>query len=220
MKVKLFLLLFTLSLSCGSDHEPRKDPEGLPCNNPLGACAQTQDVPYCTFGFKFGLSNPFFPRGPETAGPGITAEITFKFQEAGYVFSTHSEDDVVSLTISEETKSQIRAAADKWSEAANITLVEVAGNENADIIIILAEIEQGGIGYPAFNDEPCSAISGHLILSTRSFGYDKVGLHELGHVLGLGHVASNNVMNPAKFRDFNDLQPGDVAGIQSIYGAN
>jgi predicted Zn-dependent protease len=43
-------------------------------------------------------------------------------------------------------------------------------------------------------------------------------LHEIGHALGLGHVSTDNVMNPG-VQHLTDLMPGDIEGIQSIYGA-
>ena len=44
-------------------------------------------------------------------------------------------------------------------------------------------------------------------------------LHETGHVLGLGHVTTNNVMNPEiTLSEFDGLRQGDIDGIVEIYG--
>ncbi len=183
----------------------------------LNACSANANAPYCTFGFKFGSQNPFSPAGVSIPGPQLTEmEISYKFQSAGLTFNTHSQDGIVSVDFSEADKEGIRLKIAKWQSVANISFTEKFSTEKADITIILATINQGGIGYPAFVEEPCKQLSGFLILSTRNGDKPKLSLHEIGHVLGLGHVSSNNVMNPDRLYD--DLHSGDIAGIQSIYG--
>lgn len=106
-----------------------------------------------------------------------------------------------------------------WQAIANITFVEKPGPDKTDVTIIKSDISQSGIGYPAYVGEPCSEIAGFLVLGSNYSYYNykfSLALHEIGHVLGLGHVTSENVMNPN--RTFQQLQPGDIAGIQSIYG--
>jgi Matrixin len=187
------------------------------CNDMLNACSTSANAGYCTFGFKFGDQNPFLPAGVSIPGPMQKAiEISYKFQRAGLTFNTHSKDGIVSVDFLEADKEGIRLKLAKWQSVANISFTEKLANDKTDITIILATIEQGGIGYPAFVAEPCKQLSGFLILSTRNGDKSKLSLHEIGHVLGLGHVSSNNVMNPD--RSYDDLQPGDIAGVQSIYG--
>lgn len=188
------------------------------CNTMLTSCATNVNGPYCTFGFKFGDNNPFSPSGAEVPGPAQkVTEITYKFQDAGLKFGTHSQETVTSLSFQEADKTEIRSIVSKWQSVADITLIEKQSTEKSDITIILANIEQGGLGYPSFSDEPCNEIAGFLVLSTRAGNRNKLALHEMGHVLGLGHVSTNNVMNPD--RTYNNLQDGDIQGIQSIYGS-
>lgn len=53
------------------------------------------------------------------------------------------------------------------------------------------------------------------------FGYKwgEQALHEVGHVLGLGHVNSDNIMQIGRGKNsFVGLQEGDIEGIIAIYG--
>ncbi len=194
------------------------------CDQQLNACAGNGDGEYCTFGFKWGKNNPFANPGLEKPGPSSgKIQISYKFQDAGFVFSTHSQNNLTSESIDKLpacTKQKFREAFAAWEAVADISFVEKASNEPTDIRIVTAKITQGGIGYPAFTDSPCTDLAGVLVLSS-SLNYNcermyALSLHEIGHVLGLGHVKSENVMNPN--RSYQVLQPGDVKGIQLIYG--
>jgi hypothetical protein len=213
MNLKHFLLFVLLMSAC--NHEKKRVMSV--CNDMLNACSGNANAPYCTFGFKFGDQNPFSPAGASVPGPQQKAmEISYKFQSAGLTFNTHSQDGIVSAEFSETDKEGIRVQFAKWQAVANISFTEKSISDKTDITIIAATIEQGGIGYPAFIAEPCKQIAGFLILSTRDRNRSKLALHEIGHVLGLGHVSNNNVMNPDQ--SYDDLQSGDITGVQSIYG--
>jgi hypothetical protein len=215
---KIFPFIFVIIFSCGQEAEKEAMNANLqPCNELLGSCLG-KSTAYCTFGYKIGDGNPFSPSGDERPGPAIpVTQITFKFQDEGFVFDTHSQNDVVSLAFNEEQKIKIRASMLKWSAVADFEFVEKASGEEADVRIIYATITQNGVGYPAYPEYPCNEIAGNLVLSTRALQPEKLTLHEMGHVLGLGHVSSENVMNPQK--TFEDLQEGDILGVQSIYGS-
>ena len=48
-----------------------------------------------------------------------------------------------------------------------------------------------------------------------------VALHEIGHLLGLGHSQDQNAIMYAYYaEDRNDLQADDIAGVQSLYGSS
>ncbi len=213
MNLKHFLLFILLMSACNQE----KKRVMSVCNDMLNACSGNANAPYCTFGFKFGDQNPYSPAGASVPGPQQKAmEISYKFQSAGLAFNTHSQDGIVSGEFSETDKEGIRLQFAKWQAVANISFTEKLNSDKTDITVIVASIEQGGIGYPAFVADPCKQIAGFLILNTRSSDRVKLSLHEIGHVLGLGHVSSNNVMNPDQ--SYDDLQSGDIAGVQSIYG--
>ncbi len=47
-----------------------------------------------------------------------------------------------------------------------------------------------------------------------------VALHEIGHLLGLAHSQDQNAIMYAYYSEQrNDLQPDDIAGVQSLYGS-
>ena len=197
------------------------------CNDLLSNCAGNGNGQYCVLGFKWGDDNPFSEAGLEAAGPQKAGgEVTYSFQEAGVAFNTHSQIEVISgafrdLTSCGDAREQIRNALEAWSAVADITFVEANNPNSSDITFIAANIEQGGLGYPAFADDLCSTIAGQVVfdIPTRNScaGFYNLALHEIGHVIGLGHVASRNIMND-KIHDLYELQIGDIAGAQSIYG--
>ena len=210
----VFILL--IAFACDKEVEKETLASMQPCNTLLGSCLGNNNT-YCTFGYKIGNGNPFSPSGDERPGPGEpVTQITFKFQDAGFVFNTHSQNDVVSEAFTEDQKVKIRDLIRKWSAVADFEFMEKYSNEDADVRIIYAAIKQNGVGYPSYPEHPCNEIAGNLVLSTKISEPEKIALHEMGHVLGLGHVSSDNVMNPQKTHQ--ELQAGDIQGIQSIYG--
>jgi len=214
LKKTIFVLLVLTADSCNRETWPKF----APCNILFTACSSGENGQYCTFGYKFGEHNPFSPAGMETpAPPSGTTTISFSFMEGGNSFSTSSEDGLISRSFSDAEKSTIREIFAEWEAVADITFIESNGADRTDITVILAEFDKyGGIGYPPLTDAPCSQISGYLILNSKTSSRRSITIHELGHVLGLGHVVSNNVMNPNHL--YEHLQPGDIEGVQSIYG--
>jgi hypothetical protein len=219
-RTRFSFFLFLLALSCNEDREQGTLPELSVCDTILASsCRTPQNVPYCTFGYKFGDNNPYKPSGPNIAGPKSGATlISFRFMDPGIVFKTHSQNAAVSLEFSEEDKSIIRDVIREWASAANIDFIEKSSNQATNITIISAFIYVSGLGYTAFNELPCKQIAGYLILNSHESSVNSgLILHEMGHVLGLGHVLSNNVMKSNS--NYDHLQSGDIAGIQSIYGS-
>ncbi|MEM8968246.1 MAG: matrixin family metalloprotease [Bacteroidota bacterium] len=207
----------------------RDDEENVyrPCDQEIfNRCPGSGDDSFCTLGYKWGGSNPYENAGRSISGPAIAGgTVTYAFQDEGYKFSTHSQSGLVSQSINSLSscgKEKIREAFAKWEAVANISFEEIEDPEISDIKIIVADIEQGGLGYPAYVGSPCEDIAGQMIFNIPIRGtcdrFLNLALHEIGHVLGLGHVGSQNIMNPDWNDNITDLQTGDIEGVQSIYG--
>ena len=218
-----FLLLYILN-SCNKEDVPKYKP----CDSYLyNLCDGKGNGAYCTFGYKWGKNNPFSNPGLEKAGPGTgDIELTYKFMDAGFVFNTHSKDNLTSISFENNiglcTKDKFRLAFKEWASVAKVNFREVALNEPADIKIMIADIEQSSLGYPNYDQSPCSDLKGQIIFKRNEYNCSTIYgaiLHEIGHVLGLGHVNTRNVMHPNQNSTYSQLQSGDILGVQSIYGA-
>jgi hypothetical protein len=220
----IIILIINALNGCGKDISSIYKP----CDSDLAdKCDGKGNGAYCTFGLKWGGNNPFPNSGLEKPGPSEgDIELTYAFMDAGYIFSTHNQEKLTSLPFENNTstctKEKFRLAFEEWSSITKVNFKEAAINESADIKIIIADIEQSAIGYPNFHQKPCSDIKGQIIFKRNEYSCTNIYgliLHEIGHVLGLGHVNSLNVMHPNQSASYNKLQPGDIQGIQSIYGA-
>ena len=73
---------------------------------------------------------------------------------AGFQFNIHSKDNLTSISFENNTgtctKDKFRLAFTEWASVTKVSFKEVSASENADIKIIIAEIEQSSIGYPNF----------------------------------------------------------------------
>lgn len=222
-KYVTIVFVFLIHTSCKKENTPTNSkPNVAICNDLVGAvCSGNDNTSYCTFGYKWGKDNPFVNAGAGKPGPGSgPVEVSYKFQDAGFVFDTHSQSNLTSASFDQMlrcSKQQVRNAFSAWASVANIKFVEKSSQESTDIRLIVADITQGGIAYPPIPNQACGGL---LILkyspSYTCESFYALILHEIGHVVGLGHVASNNVMKPGIF--LSTLQSGDIEGVQSIYG--
>lgn len=219
----LVFQLFYLFNSCSKDIIPTYKP----CDSELGnLCDGKGNGAYCTYGYKWGTNNPFSNAGLEKPGPGAgNVELTYKFMDAGFIFNTHNKEKIMSIAFENNigscTKDKFRLAFKEWSSVTKVDFREASVNENADIKVIVADIEQSSIGYPNYHQLPCSDIKGQIIFKKNEYNCSTIYgaiLHEIGHVLGLGHVNSRNVMHPSQSTTYTQLQSGDILGVQSIYG--
>jgi hypothetical protein len=223
MRISIFILfIFSLILIISCKYniiEQAQTPVASECNN-LPNCSGNGVGEYCTFGYKWGANNPFTVAGFDKPGPSSgKIQVSYKFIDTGFTFNTHSQNDVKSIAFDEIvscSKQTIRDSFAEWESNADIQFIEKTGNDQSDIKLIVANITQGGIGYPPVPQGLCSGLIIFQKFQYTCSSFRILALHEIGHVLGLGHVNSENVMNPNK--KFLNLQSGDIKGIQSIYG--
>lgn len=220
------LLLFAcLILNCKKKNILSK---GASCDSEIyKLCDGKGNAGYCTLGYKWGADNPYKNAGLEKPGPGTgNVTLTYAFMEEGYNFYTHSQDDLKSVTFEKNildcTQDKFRAAFKKWANVAPLNFNEVKSSQNPDIKIIVADISQTAVGYPNFTNEICKSLRGQIVIKRNGLfncsESEGLILHEIGHVLGLGHVDSENIMHPSNSYFIRTLRIGDIKGIQSIYG--
>lgn len=209
LAVPLFFLM-----GCRNEELP-VDKQFLNLSDDFAVCNRNLDAyvngngDYCLFGYKWGTGNPFFNRGNNV------------------IVNTHAQVNLPALSFASlpgYARDQIRKALQDWGAVAAISFNEFPDSSETDIRFFEADIRQSDIGYPNFPDDTCLRLGGNMIIKNnvsirvcRQF-YLFV-LHEIGHVLELGHVNAYNIMNPETIRSgIEELQEGDIKGITEIYG--
>lgn len=220
-------------LSCKDEPQPGPQPGVLnessqfaECNRALSACLDGPAA-YCLFGFKWGQTNSFTPTGFGVGGPREPGgQISFSFQEENGLINTHAQINLPSKSFTSLpscAKDEIRKALKEWEAVANIAFEELPENSQSDIRFFVADIRQSGIGYPNYPSLPCNSIAGNVVIQSgvrfnTCDSFHDFLLHEIGHVLGLGHVNSQNIMSPDFIENnISGLQAGDIQGIIELY---
>ncbi|KAL5569514.1 hypothetical protein UlMin_026089 [Ulmus minor] len=130
------------------------------------------------------------------------------------------------------------AAFKKWAQVSHFTFEEVPVSSLADIRIGFHSGDHGD-GNPF--DGPSGTLA-HAFSPTNGrlhfdadedwssnpeenqFDFETVALHEIGHILGLGHEPSipNAIMYPSVTRGLTkrNLHADDIQGIRALYGSN
>jgi predicted Zn-dependent protease len=212
----LFVLFVLIIVSCKKEENNRFSF----CNDLIfSSCDGSSQAAYCLFGLRWDKTNSSQIQSSDSL------TLFYSFLDSGYLFNTHSQENVISSSFDQViscSKESVRNALMEWASVAPLKFTETTNNEKADIRIVIANITQGGLGYPPFSNEPCKELAGLLVIrpfaNATCDSYYYLALHETGHILGLGHVLSNNVMNPNQYYYYKRLQPGDIQGIQAIYG--
>jgi len=220
MKYTLTAFLFVLIItSCKKEN---RDGFAI-CNEIIySSCDGSSQAAYCLFGIRWENTNSVQIQISDSM---VQTELTYAFMDSGFTFNTHSQENVISLSFDNVlscAKQSIRDAFSEWESVALLKFTEATNNDKANIKIVIANISQGGLGYPPYTNDPCKELAGLLVIRPIQYStcdsYYYLALHEAGHILGLGHVLSNNVMNPDKYYHYKKLQPGDIQGIQTVYG--
>lgn len=124
----------------------------------------------------------------------------------------------------------LMAAFDTWESVASVDFQMVASSGASDVDILSGDIG-GAAGIAQYNytgNAGLSTILGGSITFNSSLTWSPYGdsggadfyavaLHEIGHIIGLGHVNDpTEIMNPVVSSD--TLGTGDIAGAQYLYG--
>ena len=226
---KLLFVLFACIVFFGCEDANRIEDSNAAsaCTDVLFPCADDEAAEYCLFGAKFGGANPMSFGGPEASGvatPGGNVTWTFARNQERYnslVISTvlHPSTDPNDLPAC--LVDGVRRAFESWESVCDITFTEIDDFEAADAQVFFGtRIPGTGFGFPRNSEEACESFSSRIFLNTDEINCDLidfVALHEIGHMIGLGHVGTSNIMGTEDL-GFRSLQPGDVAGAQAIYG--
>ncbi len=136
----------------------------------------------------------------------------------------------------ETLKRETAAAFQVWERAAGLSFHEVDDAQDADIILGAQGQPSGrafaNVSYAADPEEGVRAIEQSLVCLNPDHKW-KVGfdgdenvydirytlIHEIGHAIGLDHPGPSGQVMAFRYTEvFEDLQPGDLRGIQLLYG--
>ncbi|MFO8003641.1 matrixin family metalloprotease [Thioalkalivibrio sp.] len=139
--------------------------------------------------------------------------------------------------LSMETLARETAAAFRvWERAAGLSFHEVADARDADIVLGAQGQPRGrafaNVSYAPDPEEGVRSIERALVCLNPDHRW-KVGfdgnedvydirhtlIHEIGHAIGLDHPGPSGQVMAFRYTEaFNDLQPGDLRGVQRLYG--
>lgn len=224
-KIKyLFIALWLIACNEDQPTPPNYDSDKFQaCDDLITVCFHEGE--YCLFGYKWGDGNNFSEAGIDVEGPQTAGGIvSYSIQTSAESVSNHQQENVPTKDFGELPDcalDKIRKAFQDWASVANIEFEELEDDSDSDIKIFVSAVRTKGNGFPNFESSPCNQLAGHMILSP-SYTYDcqifyAYVLHELGHVLGLGHSDPENLMGSIN-TNAEGLKDGDIKGIRAIYG--
>ena len=139
------------------------------------------------------------------------------------------------VNMQEKQRNEVREAFDSWNKhLTTLRLVETySGDKKAEIIVTFGDIDNGNAkqlvkkadagqtaGQSVNNlDQSGYITNAKIILSDKIFDRESdsdtlytVVLHEIGHVLGLGHANFDDLMNPL-VNNMDEISVCDVNGV-------
>ncbi|NND21252.1 MAG: matrixin family metalloprotease [Silicimonas sp.] len=125
----------------------------------------------------------------------------------------------------------LSAAFDTWENVASIDFQQVSAGSSADVTVGSVSLGSSVAGQASYSFGANPGLS-EIFSGSVTFNADMnwsptggagtvdffaVALHEIGHIIGLGHVNDvSEIMNPVVAVDV--LGAGDIAGAQYLYG--
>lgn len=184
---------------------------------------QSLSSPRCSFEDEMGFSGSFVLRGCKYENH----LLTYAFTGGTPDLPLHQERDIV------------RGAFEAWTQVSPLRFVEVRPEEGP-VLRVSWEIGDHGDGSQnafdgpgftlahAFYPPPCGGpFSGSLhfdegepwTLDTTGIHLEAVAIHEIGHLLGLGHSDDQAaIMFPNYRANVLELGQDDIDGIRALYG--
>ncbi|XP_027358812.1 metalloendoproteinase 1-like [Abrus precatorius] len=170
----------------------------------------------------------FFPGSP-----------TWEDSKRALTYTYKSSANVLSIDMVREA---VESAFQSWSKVTDFTFTEIESEDDPVDIVIGFHRGDHGDGYPfdgpgqvlahTFAPEDgrlhCDADekwtnnpNGSRRRKPSGFDLETVALHEIGHLIGLGHSSNpDSVMFPSYGGVRRDLRQDDVDGIHALYGYN
>lgn len=163
---------------------------------------------------------------------------TLRFDEARNCRDLAPIDTLLGEHLSRETLSRETAAAFRiWERAAGLSFHEVSDTRDADIVLGAQGKPRGvafaNVSYASSEaKDGVRAIDKALVCLNPEHQW-KVGfdgnedvydirytlIHEIGHTIGLDHPGPSGQVMAFRYTEaFEDLQPGDLFGVQLLYG--
>ncbi len=162
---------------------------------------------------------------------------TLRFDDARNCRDLAPMQTLLGENLSMETLAHETAAAFRvWERAAGLSFHQVADARDADIVLGVQGEPSGrafaNVSYSPDLEEGVRAIEQALVCLNPTHEW-KVGfdgdpdvydirytlIHEIGHAIGLDHPGPSGQLMAFRYtEDFDNLQPGDVRGVQLLYG--
>lgn len=180
--------------------------------------------------------------GDRRLGAGASISYAFagnamRFDDARNCGDLAPIEKLLGENLSRETLSRETAAAFRvWERAAGLSFHEVSDTRKADIVLGAQGKPQGkafaNVSYSSEAKDGVRAIDQALVCLNPEHKW-KVGfdgdedvydirytlIHEIGHAIGLDHPGPSGQVMAFRYTEaFEDLQPGDLLGVQLLYG--
>lgn len=140
------------------------------------------------------------------------------------------------INMQEEQRNEIRKAFDEWNKhLTTLELVEVSSHDQmAEIVVTLGDIDNrknynqhienievgqtagqsvNNLNHAGYIINATVILSNEILSGPDSNTLFTVVLHEIGHVLGLGHANFDDLMNPVVSSDISEVSVCDVEGV-------